>query len=39
MNYLKIFDDDESNDIFEYLKTKNYEYHKPYMRFGKMVWT
>ena len=35
MNYLKIFDDDESNDIFEYLKTKNYEYHKPYMRFGK----
>lgn len=37
MIYEKIFDKEESEEIFEYLLNKNFEYHKPYMRFGKMV--
>ena len=37
MEFKKIFDDDETNEILAFLMNKNYEYHKPYMRFGKIV--
>jgi len=33
----QIFTKEEAEDIFEYLKTKNFEYHKPYERFHKTV--
>tara|TARA_R110000772_G_scaffold11841_3_gene36777 strand:+ start:1544 stop:2101 length:558 start_codon:yes stop_codon:yes gene_type:complete len=32
-----IFNEDESNEIFNYLKGKEIEYHKPYKRFNKIV--
>ena len=32
-----IFNNEESNEIFNFLKKKDIEYHKPYKRFGKMV--
>ena len=35
--YKRIFDEAESQDIFEYLQQKDYEYHKPYLRFNKTV--
>ena len=37
MNYIRIFEEEETKDILEYLLNKDYEYHKPYMRFGKMA--
>ena len=37
MIYEKIFNENESEDIFNFLLKKDYEYHKPYMRFGQMV--
>ena len=37
MDYKKIFETEESEEILKYLLNKNYEYHKPYMRFGKIV--
>ena len=33
----QIFNDDEADDIFDYLLTKDIEYHKPYLRFNQMV--
>ena len=35
--YEKIFNEEESDDIYNFLIEKDYEYHKPYMRFGKIV--
>ena len=35
MNYIEIYPEEECNDIFEFLISKDYEYHKPYIRFGK----
>tara|TARA_R110000824_G_C14878182_1_gene643064 strand:+ start:164 stop:625 length:462 start_codon:yes stop_codon:yes gene_type:complete len=32
-----IFNNDESKEIFNYLKEKEIEYHKPYKRFNKIV--
>ncbi len=32
-----IYNDDESKEIFNYLKEKEIEYHKPYKRFNKIV--
>jgi hypothetical protein len=33
----RIFTEEESEDIFEFLKTKEFEYHKPYKRYNKIV--
>ena len=33
----QIFNDKEADDIFDYLMTKDIEYHKPYLRFNQMV--
>jgi len=33
----RIFTEEESEDIFEFLKTKKFEYHKPYKRYNKIV--
>ena len=33
----QIFNDEEADDIFDYLLTKDIEYHKPYLRFNQMV--
>ena len=33
----QVFSEEEADDIFEYLKTKNFEYHKPYKRYNKIV--
>ena len=35
--YKQIFDAEQCKDIFEYLRHKNYEYHKPFKRFNKPV--
>jgi alkylated DNA repair dioxygenase AlkB len=35
--YIKIFDAAECEDIYNHLNGKDFEYHKEYMRFGKMV--
>ena len=35
--FKKILDQKESDAIFTYLLTKNFEYHKPYKRFNQMV--
>ena len=32
---LRVFDNDEANELFEFLDTLDVEYRKPYMRFGK----
>ena len=37
MEYIEIFNKEESEDIFKFLLKKEYEYHKPYKRFGKMA--
>lgn len=37
MNYTRIYDDAESDDILPQLLAKQYEYHKPYKRFNRMV--
>ena len=37
MIYEKIFNVEECDEIYNFLKEKDYEYHKPYMRFGKIV--
>ena len=37
MIYEKIFNEDESDTIFNFLINKDYEYHKPYKRFNKIV--
>tara|TARA_R110002072_G_scaffold14112_2_gene58944 strand:- start:1339 stop:1899 length:561 start_codon:yes stop_codon:yes gene_type:complete len=34
---LVIFNNDESTEIFNYLKEKEIEYHKPYKRYNKIV--
>ena len=33
----QVFTEEEANDIFDYLLTKDIEYHKPYKRFNQMV--
>ena len=33
----QVFTEDEADDIFEYLLTKEIEYHKPYTRFNRIV--
>ena len=33
----RIFTEEECEDIFEFLKTKKFEYHKPYKRYNKIV--
>ena len=33
----RIFTEEESEDIFEFLKTKKFEYHKLYKRYNKIV--
>lgn len=35
MNYRRLYDSSESDSILQQLLAKSYEYHKPYMRFGK----
>lgn len=37
MEYKKLFEESETEEILNYLLNKNFEYHKPYMRFGKMA--
>jgi len=37
MEFVKIYDEEDADKILRFLLDKNYEYHKPYMRFGKMV--
>lgn len=37
MEYIEIFNQEQSEDIFQFLLGKEYEYHKPYKRFGKMA--
>ena len=34
---ISIYNDTEAEQIYSFLSTKDIEYHKPYMRFGKMV--
>jgi len=33
----RIFTEERSEETFEFLKTKTFEYHKPYKRYNKMV--
>ena len=33
----RIFTEEESKEILEFLKTKKFEYHKPYKRYNKIV--
>jgi alkylated DNA repair dioxygenase AlkB len=33
----QLFTEDECEEIYEYLKNKNFEYHKPYTRYNKIV--
>ena len=33
----QLYNVEEANEIFEYLKTLNFEYHKPYTRYNKTV--
>jgi hypothetical protein len=33
----QIFTEDEADKIYDYLLTKEIEYHKPYKRFNRMV--
>ena len=37
MEFVKIYDEEDADKILRFLLDRNYEYHKPYMRFGKMV--
>ena len=32
-----IYTNTEAHELYDFLNTKEIEYHKPYMRFGKMV--